>query len=72
MYVDYHKLTPWSRVIPEKLTGPQLVQKCCAFLESVGSLLHSEEPLTSSYHEPVAYHIINQYLKMYNNKDSDI
>ena len=41
-------------------------------MESVGPLLHSEEPVTCSYHEPVAYHIITKYLKMYDNKDSDV
>jgi hypothetical protein len=26
-----NKLTPWSRVLLEKLTVPQLVKKCLAF-----------------------------------------
>jgi hypothetical protein len=29
-----NKLTPWSRVLPEKLTGPQLVKKFHAFYET--------------------------------------
>jgi hypothetical protein len=35
-------------------------------METVGSLLHSKEPTTCPYPEPVAYHVINKYLKMYN------
>jgi hypothetical protein len=30
------KLTPWSRVLPEKLTGPQLDKKFPAFYENQG------------------------------------
>jgi len=39
-------LTPWSRVLLEKLTGFQLVKKFPAFMEPVGSLPHSQEPVT--------------------------
>ena len=35
-------LTPWSRVFLEKLTGFELVKKFPAFMESEGSLPHSQ------------------------------
>jgi len=44
--------TPRSRVLPEKLTGPQLLEKCPAFMESKQSLQHSQAHTTCSYPEP--------------------
>ena len=44
--------TPRSKVLPEKLTGPQLLEKCYAFMESKQSLQHSQSPTTCSYPEP--------------------
>ena len=41
------KLAPWSRVLPQKLTGPQPVKK----------LLHSMEPKGSLPHSLRAYHL---------------
>jgi hypothetical protein len=32
--VTYSLLTPWSRILPEKLTGPQIVRKFPAFYET--------------------------------------
>jgi hypothetical protein len=45
-------LTPWSRVLIEKLTGSQPVKKFPAFMEPDGSLLHSQVPATFPYPEP--------------------
>ena len=39
--------TPWSRVLPDKLTGPQLVRNFPHFMEPKGLLLHSQEPTTT-------------------------
>jgi len=40
-------LTPWSRVLLEKLTGFQLVKKFSAhFMEPEGSLPHSQVSVT--------------------------
>ena len=47
-------LTPWSRVLLEKLTGFQLVEKFPYFMEPEGSLLHSQvfaHFLTVSQHD---------------------
>jgi hypothetical protein len=46
-----HSPTPWSRVPPEKLTGPQLIKKYLHFMAPLGSLLHSQEPATCPYLE---------------------
>jgi hypothetical protein len=45
-------LTPWSRVLLEKLTGLQLVKKFPAFMEPEGSSPHSQAPATYPYPEP--------------------
>ena len=45
-------LTPWSRVLLEKLTGFQLVNKFPAFMEPEGSLPHPQVPATCPYPEP--------------------
>ena len=47
--IDWH---PWSRVLPEKLTDPQLVKKFPTFMEPEGSLPLSLEPATCPYTEP--------------------
>ena len=36
-----NELTKWSRVIPEKLTGPELAKNVLYFMESWCSLPHS-------------------------------
>ena len=46
------KRTPWSTVLLEKLTGPQLVKKSPNFLEPEGSLPHSQESGNCPYSEP--------------------
>jgi hypothetical protein len=45
-------LTPWSRVLPEKLKGPELLKKFQHFMETEGSYLHLQEPATCPYPEP--------------------
>ena len=45
-------LTPWSRVLLEKLTGPQLVKKFPHFMEPEVSLPHSQVPTTCPYSQP--------------------
>ena len=45
-------LTPWSRVLLEKLTGSQLVKKFPAFYGSRGLLPHLQVPSTCPYPEP--------------------
>jgi hypothetical protein len=44
--------TPWSRVLLEKLTGPQLVKKFPAFKEPDGLSPHLQVPATCPYPEP--------------------
>ena len=44
-------MTPWARVLPDKLTGTQLVKKYHT-LEPKGSLLHSQVPSICSYPQP--------------------
>ena len=39
-------LTPWTRVLLEKITGSQLVKKFPHFMETEGSLPHSQLPAT--------------------------
>ena len=46
------RLTPWSRVLLEKLTGLQLVKKFPTFLEPESSLPYSQMPATCPYPEP--------------------
>jgi len=45
-------LTPWCRVLLEKLTGLQLVKKFPHFTEPEGSLPHSEASATRPYPGP--------------------
>jgi len=47
----YELLTPWSRVLLEKLTGSQLVKKFPTFYQPKGSLQHSQVPATCPYTE---------------------
>ena len=42
-------LTPWCRVLLEKLTGLQLVKKFPHFMEPEGSLPHSQASATRPY-----------------------
>jgi len=42
------ELTPWSRFLPEKLTGCQLLMKFPSFIKPENSLPHSQEPAISS------------------------
>jgi len=51
-YFLNYLLTPCSRVLLEKLTVPQLVQKFSAYLAPEGSLLYSQVPATYPYPEP--------------------
>jgi hypothetical protein len=44
-------LTPWSRVLLEKLTRPQS-RNCPHFMEPAGSLPQSQQPATCPYPEP--------------------
>jgi Mn-dependent DtxR family transcriptional regulator len=48
-YLLTYLLTPWSRVVLEKLTGPQIVKKLSAFMEPEGSSPHSQVPATCPY-----------------------
>ena len=45
-------LTQWSRVLPEKLTGVQLIRNSPHFMEPEGSSPHSQEPTTFPCPEP--------------------
>jgi len=44
-------LTPWSRVLLDRLTGFQLAKKFPLFMEPEGSLPHSQGPATCPYPE---------------------
>jgi hypothetical protein len=44
--------TPWSRSLPEKLIGPQLLKKLPAFMQPKSSLPYSQQPANCSYPEP--------------------
>ena len=48
IYIYTYLLTPWCRVLLEKLTGLQLVN----FTEPEGSLPHSQASATCLYHGP--------------------
>ena len=48
----YNKLTPWSRVLPDNLTGPQLTKNFPHFMGPEGLLPHSQQPATCLYPEP--------------------
>ena len=54
-YLLTYSLTPWSRVLLEKLTGFQLVKKFPAFMEPESSLPHSQMPAICPYPEPARY-----------------
>ena len=47
-----YAFNPWSRVLLEKITGFQLVKELYAFYGTRKFLPHSQEPVTSPYHEP--------------------
>ena len=51
-YLLSYSLTPWSRVLSEKLTGLQLVNKFLHFIEPEVSLPHSQVPAACPYPEP--------------------
>jgi len=51
-YLLTYSLTPWSRVLLEKLTGSQLVKKFPAFYGTEFSLPYSQVPATCPYPEP--------------------
>ena len=46
IYKLANELTTWSRGLPEKLTGPQLVKNFMHFVESESSLPHLRHPAT--------------------------
>ena len=46
------ELTPWSRVLSEKLTRPKVLRNSPHFMQPEGSLPHSQEPATTSRPEP--------------------
>ena len=47
------RLTPWTRVLPEKLTGPfSYSRNSPHFMEPEVSLPHSQQPATCPYPEP--------------------
>ena len=52
IYLLTYLLTPWSRVLLEKLTGSAASQEIPAFLEPEGSSLYSQVPATCPYPEP--------------------
>jgi hypothetical protein len=41
--------TPWSTILLEKLTVPQILNKYPAFIEPKGSSTHSQQPTTCPY-----------------------
>ena len=49
--INSYLLTPWSRVFLEKLIGVQLDKKYPRFVETEGSLPHSQVPATCPYHK---------------------
>ena len=51
-YLLTHLLTPWCRVLLEKLTGLQLVKKFPHFMEPESSLPHSQTSATCLYPGP--------------------
>ena len=44
--------TPWSRALPEKLIGPQLLKYISYFMEARRSLLRLQKSTTSPYFKP--------------------
>jgi len=51
-YLLTYLLTPWSRVLLEKLTGSAASQEIPAFLEHEGSSPYTQMPATCPYPEP--------------------
>jgi hypothetical protein len=51
-YLLSHTLTPWSTVLPEKLTGSKVVKKFPAFYGTWRFITASQEPTTCPYPEP--------------------
>jgi len=51
-YLLSYLLTPWSRILLEKVTGSQLVKKFLHFTEPEGSLPQSQVPSNFPYPEP--------------------
>ena len=51
-YLLIYLLTPYNRVLLEKLTGSQLVKIFPAFYETEYSLPSSQKPATCTYPEP--------------------
>jgi len=51
--ISTYLLTPWTRVLLEKLTGSALVKKFPAFLEPEGSSPYSQVPATCPYLPPI-------------------
>jgi hypothetical protein len=51
-YVIISLLIPWNRDPLENLAGFQVVKKFPAFIEPLGSLLHSQVSATGVYPEP--------------------
>jgi hypothetical protein len=45
-------VTPWSRVLPEKLICPKLLQKFPAFHETQSSSRYSQKPAACPYTQP--------------------
>jgi hypothetical protein len=45
-------LTPWCRILFEKLIVTQLIKKCPLFMEPEGSSPCSQKPPTGPYSEP--------------------
>ena len=52
MYTYTSPITPWSRVLLEKLIGSQLVKKFPHFMEPQGSLPRLQQPAICPYPEP--------------------
>jgi hypothetical protein len=62
-------LTPWSRVLLDKLTSLQLVKKFPHFMETEDLLPHSQVPATCLYPEPAQTRLYSHthFLKIYFN-----
>ena len=52
-------LTPWCRVLLEKLIGLQLVKNSTHIVEPIGSLLHSQAPAICPSHKCLCYKMYN-------------
>ena len=76
LFVLTYLLTPWCRVLPEQLTGLQLVKKFPAFYGTEGSLPHSQayatclswaSPIQSTFPHPTSWRsilILSTYLRL--------